>query len=228
MGTMRSLLLASSCLFALAACQSIGHVADFAVNELFYRDLEWRTKAPGDRAVCVLPVVDTRDPAALPTAERGLPIRYGSDDFWDRPVPEMLGEVLVRQLQDSALFTAVQEQATADALLVKPTLLRLANGAIEEMSGSRSFAEIALQLQVLGPAGADGKRVVLHEQTYGNRTITQNEINPTPSYLVLGRALRVTMQKVLTGLDGSNVARSTVPVEVGVPTEASALPSTRR
>jgi hypothetical protein len=81
---------------------------------------------------------------------------------------------------------------------------------------------------VLGPAGADGKRVVLHEQTYGNRTITQNEINPTPSYLVLGRALRVTMQKVLTGLDGSNVARSTVPVEVGVPTEASALPSTRR
>ncbi|MBL8753011.1 MAG: hypothetical protein JNK15_06875 [Planctomycetes bacterium] len=226
---MRSLLLAScSCLLALTACQSTGHVADFAANELFYKDLEWRTKAPGDRAVCVLPVVDTRDAVVLPTAERGLPIRYGSDDFWDRPVPEMLGEVLVRQLQDSALFTKVQDRPSADVLLVKPVLQRLANGAIEEMSGARSFAEIALQIQVLGPAGADGKRVVLHEQTYGNRTLTPNEINPTPSYLVLGRALRATMQKMLVGLDGSNVARSTVPVEVGLPAEASATPAPQR
>jgi hypothetical protein len=58
--------------------------------------------------VCVLPVVDTRDAATLPPAERGLPIRYGNDDFWERPVPEMLGEVLVRQLQDGALFTQVR------------------------------------------------------------------------------------------------------------------------
>jgi hypothetical protein len=69
---------------------------------------------------------------------------------------------------------------------------------------------------------------VLLEQTYGNRTLTPNKINPTPSYLVLGRALRVTMQKVLTGLDGSNVARSTVPVEVGVPAEAARRPGPQR
>jgi hypothetical protein len=228
MGTMRSLTTAFCLsLLALSGCQSQRHVADFAENELFYVDLEWRTKAPGDRAAFVLPVVDARDTAQLPIAERGFPIRYGGDDFWERPVAEMLGDVLARQFAASALFTSVQDHASHDALLVRPVLQRFHNGAIEDMSGSRSFAEIALSIQVLGPAGADGKRAVLHEQVYGTRQLTQNEINPTSSYLVVGRALRQTMQKVLTGLDGSNVARSAVPIEVVVPAEASAVPIRR-
>lgn len=219
-----------SCLLLLlllaTACQSSSYAADFAANEVFYVDVPFRTKAPGDRTVFVAPVVDGRDPSTLPNQERGFPIAYGADDFWERPVAEMFGEVLTRQLAGSELFGAVVARATPESLVCKPTLLKFVNGAAEAISGSSSFAEVAVRLVVLGPAGPDGQRAVVHDQIYANRQVSPTEVNPVNPYRLIGRALQVSMLKVLAGLDGSNVARSQVPVAAEAATEVAAVPAT--
>jgi uncharacterized lipoprotein YmbA len=207
----------------LTACTSPSHVADFAANDVLYVDVPFVTKAPGDRAVFVAPVADARDGRALPSHEKGFPIQYAGDEFWERPVTEMLGDVLARQLAASALFTAVSPHASADALVLKPSLVTFVGGANEAVSGARTFAEVALKVQVLGPAAADGKRSVLHEKVYGNRQTSALALKPVSPYRLYGPALQQTVAKLLAGLDGSNVARSNVPMDVGdAPAEASA------
>ena len=209
----------------VVACQSItpNETPDFAKNDSFYVDVPFQTKAPGDRSVFVAPIADARDLSKLPATERGFPITYGPDDFWERPVGEMVGDVLVRQLQQSKLFTQVTAAASADALVLKPTLVDFVAGATEAMSGSRSFAEVGVRVQILGPAGADGDRAVLHDQVYRNRQVTPVEVMPVHPLRLVGRALQVTMHKTMTGLDGSNVARSHVPADpLGAPAEAAA------
>ncbi len=208
-------------LLAATACSTPSLVADFAKNDIFYVDVPFQTQAPGDRSVFVAPLADARTAVVLPTHERGFPIAYSGDDFWERPVAQMVGEVLVRQLVTSGLFAQVVDRASPEGLVVKPSLVSFVGGATEAISGSRSFAEVGLRLQVLGPAGVDGKRAVVHEQTYGSRQVSPLEINPVSPYRLVGRSLHLTMAKVLSGLDGSNIARSNVPVDVALPAEAS-------
>jgi hypothetical protein len=198
--------------------------ADFATNEVLYTDVPFATKAPGDRGLFVAPVVDARDLTVLPTNEHGFPIVYGTDDFWERPVREMLAEVLRRQLTDSELFGRVVDQAEPSALLLKPTLVTFTLGATEAMSGRRSFAEVGLRLQVLGPADGSGQRAVVLDQVYGSRQVSELELNPVNPYRLVGRALQQSMTKVLGGLDGSNVGRSNVPLEAAATTLEPATP----
>jgi hypothetical protein len=204
------------------ACATRNEIADLAQNELLYVDVPFQTRSPGDRALFVAPIVDQRDQVVLPVEDHGFPIVYGGDDFWQRPVREMVADVLVRQLQSSSLFGAVSVQATRGALLLKPTLVSFTTGATEAVSGSRSFAEVGLRLQVLGPADGNGKRAVLHDQVYGNRQLSQLELNPVSPYRLVGRALQLSIGKALAGLDGSNIGRSNVPLDIGEPAEATA------
>lgn len=195
------------------ACMVPNETADFARNDLLYSDVPFATKAPGDRDLFVAPIVDARDKTVLPTQERGFPIVYGGDDFWERPVREMLADVLQRQLADSHLFGRIVDQPDPSTLLLKPTLVTFTLGATEAMSGRRSFAEVGLQLQVLGPADAAGQRQVVFDQTFGSRQMSEQELNPISPYRIIGRALQQSMAKLLGGLDGSNLGRSNVPIE---------------
>jgi hypothetical protein len=207
---------------ALASCTTTSFVADLANNDLFYADVPFATKAPGDRPVFVAPVTDARDTRALPAHERGFPIQYVGDEFWERPVPQMVGDVLARQLASSQLFAGVADHARPDALVLKPSLASFLGGATEAIYGSASFAEVALRVQVFGPVGADGKRTLLHEKVYRHRHASPLALKPVSPYRLYGPALQQTMAKLLAGLDGSNVARSNVPLDVtGAPAEAS-------
>ncbi|MGC6488122.1 MAG: hypothetical protein ACON4Z_10780 [Planctomycetota bacterium] len=197
---------------ALAGCSSVDYSADLATNELLYADVAFVTTAPGDVEVFLAPVQDLRDPSALPLHDGGYPIRYGSDEFWERPVAVMLSEVLQRQLAQSELFAAVVARAQPQTVVVKPSVVTFHVGAQEGMAGAMSFAEVGLRVEVLGPVGPDGARPVWHDQTYGNLQRTEHEVNPVSPYRLIGRALQVTMSGALAGLDGSNVARSDVPV----------------
>lgn len=210
---------------ALGACSSMNTHADFATNSRLYADVPYRTKAPGDRAVFVAPVRDERSGAVLPTHEGGCPIRYGTDEVWERPVVQMLSEVLQRQLADSELFPAVVQHADPAALVVVPTLQAFTTGAMEAIAGSTSFAEVALRLEVLGPAGPDGARPRWLDRTFRNRQVSELSMNPVSPYRLVGRALQLTVGQALTGLDGSNVARSSVPVEVVLPSDEAAVPA---
>lgn len=219
----RSFLFAA--LAVVAACATQNQVADLAENSVLYADVPFHTKAPGDRAVFVAPMADTRSTAALPTHERGFPIAYAAEDFWERPVAAMVGDIVARQLAGSGLFTGLEATASPQGLVVVPTLVQFVGGTQTAISGSRSFAEVAFRLQVFGAIGADGVRPTLHDQVYRNRQASELELNPVSPYRLFGRALQLTMNKALQGLDGSNVARSTVPatpVVPGLPAEASA------
>jgi len=210
-------------LFA-GACATSSQSVDLANNDQLYKDVPFATKAPGDRAVFVAPLVDGRVGKDLPTQERGFPITYGDDQVWERPVPVMVGEVLQRQLQSSGLFTEVAATASPQALVLKPTLVSFLTGAAESMAGSSSFAEVGLRLQVFGPADATGKRAVLFEDLYANRQMTEVALNPVSPYRLIGRALHISVGKALAGLDGSNVSRSNVPIEVVEPVAVPAGP----
>lgn len=208
-----------------AACGTTNYAADLAKNDLLYVDVPFVTKAPGDRPVFVAPVADEREPGKLPIVERGFPIVYGGDDFWERPVPEMLGEVLQRQLERSQLFPALQPRVSADALVLKPTLLSFTTGMVEGMSGQRSLAEFSLKVQVYGPVADDGKRALLHEQIYLSQQASPMELNPISPYRLIGRAAQASIGKLLTQLDGNNVSRREVPFDPTKPAEASAVPA---
>ena len=214
-------------LLLATACGTTNYAADLARNEVFYVDVPFVTKAPGDRAVFVLPVADARDPSKLPTGDRGFPIAYGGDDFWERAVTDMIAEVLQRQLQQSQLFAAVQSEASPQDLLLLPTLQAFTTARVEGMSGQRSLAEFSLKVQVFGPVGADGERPVWHDQTYLSQQTSPMQLNPTSPYRLIGIATQAAMAKLLRGLDGSNIARSDVPRAVNAPAEASAAPSGR-
>ncbi|HEB53984.1 MAG TPA: hypothetical protein ENI87_12085 [bacterium] len=212
-------------LLGAGACDALNYTADFADNSLFYADVPFVTKAPGDRPVFVAPIHDAREGTVLPLHDRGFPIRYGTDEFWERPVPEMFSEVLVRQLEDSEMFPAVLDHADPEALVLKPTLMLFTVGAKEGISGSMTFAEVGLRVEVFGPVGADGERPRWHDHVYGNRQVSEMQVNPVSPYRLIGRALQLTMSKTLSGLDGSNVARSDVPVEAVEPALASPRPA---
>jgi hypothetical protein len=227
----RALLLTSVALMS-TACGALNYTADFSNNELFFADVQFRTKAPGDRTVFVSPLKDERDTSKLPMHERGFPIHYGNDDFWERPVAEMLTEVIERHLTNSELFPSVKTQADATDLIMKPTLVSFTVGAQEAMAGSATFAEVGLRIEVLGPANAAGERPLWHDCVYGNRQMSEYDIKPVSPYRLIGRALQLTMSKTLAGLDGSNVGRSNVPVEVvvqapGVPAKPAEASSNR-
>ena len=210
---------------ALSGCDSLNYSADFADNGLFYADVPFRTRAPGDRELFVAPVADGRRPEQLPMSDNGFPIQYGGDEFWERPVPTMLGDVLVRQLEYSELFPAIIEQAGPGSLVMKPELVMFAVGVQEGISGSMTFAEVGVRVQVFGPEQADGTRPLWHDQIYGNRQRSEYEVKPISPYRLVGRALQMTMSKALTSLDGCNVARSNVPVDVKVPAGPEGAPA---
>jgi hypothetical protein len=128
--------------------------------------------------------------------------------------------VLARQLANSGLFAAVTDSATPDVVLVVPSVVSWLGGVTEAISGGHAFVDVGLRVQVYGPAAAGGERPLWHDQVYGNRQVSQVELNPPSPYRLVGRALQFTMTKVLAGLDGSQVARSGVPI-VGQPNGAA-------
>lgn len=207
----------------LACCSTPNKSLDLARNDRLYVDAAFHSRAPGDRAVFVAPIVDAREPGKLPPRDAGgFPIQYGGDEAWERPVPEMVGEVLERQIAQSGMFASVDRAAAPATLVVQPRLVAFLVGAIERVEGAQALAEVGLQLSVLGPAAADGSRAVLYEHTFGARQLTDPSMKPVSPYLLIGFALRSTMQKALVGLDGSNVGRSHVPAAAALEAAAPA------
>ncbi|MCA8949273.1 MAG: hypothetical protein KDE27_07210 [Planctomycetes bacterium] len=194
-----------------AACAAPNPALDLATNDRIYIDVPFRSRIPGDRDLFVAPLEDGRSAAELPAEEGGFPISYGSDQVWERPVREMVDEILARQLADSALFRGVAERVGDDTVVLAPTLVSFTTGALECVAGARAFAEVGLRLRVFGPVEASGKRPLLLDETVSERQITPPSLRPVSPYLLAGSALRATMQKSLATLDTSNVGRSFVP-----------------
>lgn len=217
MGTMATLRSGSVLLLALIpiACSTPNLHLDLARNDRLYVDAAFHARSPGDRVAFVAPVVDARDLSKLPARDaQGFPVQYGGDGVWERPVTEMVGEVLEREITGSAVFACVVPTAEATTWIVQPRLVSFLIGAVERVEGAQAFAEVGIELAVLGPAAPDGTRAVVWKNTYGERQITPPSLRPTSPYLLIGTSLRAAVQKALVGLDASNVGRSNVPAAV--------------
>ncbi|MBM4062838.1 MAG: hypothetical protein FJ265_17345 [Planctomycetes bacterium] len=211
----RTVLLLLPCWFG--ACTTSGGAADLATNGELYVDVPFTTKAPGDRQAFVAPVADARGRQAPPQSNRGFPIVYGNDSVWDRPVPEMVAEVLHRQIAGSKLFAGLDDAPGPATILVLPTIVSFQAGAVQSVSGCSSFADVGLRLQVFGPAGANGARALLLDEVFADRQATEVAMSPINPYRLVGGALRVSIGKALVGIDGSNAGRSQVPLDVAAP-----------
>jgi hypothetical protein len=189
-------------------------VPDLAANPELYRDLSFVTRLPGDRAVFVAPVQDARRADVLPASQGGFPITYDADERWSRPVNDMIDDVLRRELEHSGVFAGLLPQARPDALVLMPSMTDFQSGAVELDMGARTLAEIGVRVQVFGPESGAGKRELLLDQVYSQRETSTVAMVPMSSYRLSARALQVVMQRLLTGLDGSNCSRSNMPVVV--------------
>jgi hypothetical protein len=218
-------------LVAVAGCKSTGSSADLAWNPNIYRSAAFVSKLPGDLPAFVAPVADERRPEALPAKIGSSPVIYDADGRWERPVHEMVDDVLRQELATSLLFTQLTDRPDPCGLVIKPSLVTFATGAMEFIEGGSSMAEVALRLKVYGPQEASGKRSLLHDQIYGDRQQSAITMMPTNTFVLAGKAVRNAMGRVLAGLDGSNVARSGVPLaaieEPGAATGALAAPGGR-
>jgi hypothetical protein len=199
-------------LLLLPACQTAQSNHDLATNTRLCPESTFTTVAPGDRKMFLAPVADERASNVLPAAEGGYPFSYDSDDSWSRPVQVMVGEVLQRELEHSGLFAAVETTASPEDLVLQPRLVTFCSGLMEVEFGGRSFGEVALRLQVYGPADAKGNRTLLLEKVCLDRAVSGAARVPPSPRIMVGRSLHDVVKQVLGILDGSNVSRSNVPL----------------
>lgn len=223
---MKTRILVSLCaaLSWLAGCTSTRHEVDLARNPMICGDLPFATRAPGDRAVFVAPVIDARR-GERPAHDRGFPIYYGPDSAWDRPVADMVGELLERELAESGLFAVVSPTASPEAVVIQPELVKFLMGSMENIHGARGFAEVALKLRVFGPSDAAGKRPLWFERVYGERQVAEAQIKPANMFFLAGGVTLQSLAKMMSSLDGINVGRSGVPLVLGETSEVGQQPA---
>jgi hypothetical protein len=125
----------------------------------------------------------------------------------------MLDELLGRELRDAKVFTAVLERPEPAALILKPELVAWRGGIAEEIAGRSSFGEVALRLVVLGPAGTDGARRAIFDETFRHLQAGTTEMLPRNPMQLIGMATCKVLGKALAALDQANVARSSVPLD---------------
>jgi hypothetical protein len=194
-------------LLLVGACSSTP-VYDLALEEQIYRDVAYATKLPGDRSVFLTPVADTRRPDVLPASQGPYPIAYDNE----RPVPEMVDEILRRELLHSQLFTGIRAHAREADLVIKPSLVTFSLGVMEMMQGARALAEVGLRLEIYGPSAPNGARTLLLDEVYGDRIVTEASLVPANRTALIGVTLRNAMLRLLHGLDSANVGRDGVPL----------------
>ncbi len=199
-----------------AACAS-APVPDLALNEELYVDTGYETKLPGDRTVFLAPLADVRAEAVKvleAAAYNGYPIAYDNDDRWQRPVAEMVDEIVRREIEASYVFTEVVTAPAKAQIVVVPKLTSFTTAGIEEVSGGRALADVGIQLLVFGPADAAGKRATLLDETFIDRKVSEASFRTVSRHVLAGVCLRTVVVKVLQALDAKNLGRDGMP---GVP-----------
>lgn len=211
-------------LLAVPACQSAA-TADLAQNDSIYQATAYATRLPGDRTVFLAPLADERT-APVDAAAVDYPILYDADQRWERPVVDMVDEVLRREIEDSSVFAAVLAQPAAADVVLVPSLVAFATAAIEQESGGRALAEVGIRVRAYGAPGGDGARTLLLDQIFGDRTVTDIAFRTASRHVLAGTAVRATLLRLLQGLDSKNVGRNGMPVaapSLGLPPSAKEL-----
>ena len=193
--------------FVFAACASPPR-NDLADNDKLYRWTGYRAKLSADRRVCVLPIVDERKPPVV-DATSPYPVTFVSEGHWHRAVPEMIDELVRREVEDSGVFGEVVDEPRPDVCLLRVSIVSFEGGIQEVTTGRRTFATTRLLAIVEGPE-QDGQRPELLREELGQQMQSEVVMTPPSPLLLLGRCTRLDMHTLLSKIDQGNLGRSAV------------------
>lgn len=191
----------------LAACASQPRM-DLRANVQLYQPTGYRAKAPATMAVWVAPMVDERQ---VPDDSAKYPTGYLIDGDWERPMPEMVHDILVDELRSTGVFKEVVDAPAPDVLIVRPTLRSCDGGLQEQPYGRRSLSRVALNIEVQGPE-RDGARPVWLDEPFADQQLSNTGFRPPSPRALLGLSLHLVMARMLATIDASGVGRGE-PVE---------------
>jgi hypothetical protein len=185
---------------------------DLGRNENLYRLSGYAARAAAERDVFVAPVVDARG-VRVQDASGSTSIDYFPDGRWTRPPAVMVDDVLRREISSSGVFREAAAQATPETCILRAQLTQFDVGSEMHVTGWRSFAAVALEVTVLGPADEAGERPTLFEESFHDAHRSEIDWRPPTAASLMGASLRNVMLRVMSALDQSNLARPAVPAD---------------
>lgn len=202
-----------------ASCVAPKTSFDLAEDPELYAGTGYEARVAADRIAFVMPVVDKRGSQPEEASLGPYPIHWFGEGYWKRSLPTMLDELLRRELDESGVVGGLDEAPppATDALLIRAELIRGRAGIEELVEGRRAVAEVAMQVQVFGPADGSGQRPKWVERLFERSTGTGLSMQPPPLPGVYAGVVQALIGEVLEFLDESNVARSGVPLMLDEP-----------
>ncbi|MCB9868665.1 MAG: hypothetical protein H6837_02355 [Planctomycetes bacterium] len=180
---------------------------DLARNTLIYRTAGYVAPRQCPAPVFVQPLRDARE--KVPTfRDASFDRTVYADNIWERPVPVMVEELLVDEIERSRIFA---RRSTAGApvdqeFVVEPSLLALhryreAAATGLEVGRRRTVAYTAIRLVVKGPVDGKGQRHVLLDRLFHNEARTPLSLARAEHGIALtGQTLQVILAEMLPKL----------------------------
>ncbi len=183
-----------------------------AANDYLYTDLDYTSKFPGDQGAFIAPMQDERTLDDLPEPGGARTIHMTTETIWDRPVRNMVDDVFRREVANSGVFESIFDKAKREGLVVQPSMVTLYGAHEESMDGARGLAKVGLRVKVYGEDTGNGKRALLFDERFEGAQATGISHRPSPTPVLIGRALQQAIYGALDGLDSSSIGRGGVPI----------------
>ena len=188
---------------------------DLAENRRLYQPTGFKAQIEGHHTVFLDSVADKREPP--PTLYDGYARpEYLPENFWARPVPHMVRDVLLKEIGEAHIFKQVVDTPEQADIVIRPSLLTFYASLEERMAGRRMRAMSRVMLEVLGPPGPDGVRPKVFEQIYTGGELQQEGLGfSADPYAFVGGSLKISVANLLRDLDSRRIGRE-IPAEASV------------
>jgi hypothetical protein len=186
---------------------------DLTRNENLYHLTGYRSLAKPKLTAHIAPLEDRRT-APPETVEGMYHPSYTMDGHWTAPVPQMVQQLLVEEIGNSGIFTAVLEDAEKADVVIEPTLLAFHGSVEERMIGRMLRGLTRIQLDVKGAPGPDGKRPLIFTETYQGGELKSDGLGFGPDpFAFAGQTLQISIAILLKDLDQRKVGREVITAE---------------
>lgn len=199
-------------LVCTAGCLSTNSV-DLATNSHIYVSPGYKAPSRTQAPVFVQRIRDRRKPPDL--SDRASVKKQFPDNVWERPIPVMLEDVLLDEIDRSGIYKSISSGSAgvpgSRDFVVEPTLHALYRYREAMVDGThfgkrRSGAYAALHLRVMSPIDAKGKREILLDKVFQDLVLSSlGRGRPQQGVVLAGRAVQNIMRQVMPALYESNI-----------------------
>lgn len=198
--------------FFAAGCESTSAI-DLTRNLYIYKSPDYRAARRTTEAVFVQRLKDLRPPISQVYTGKGY-VEVFHDDNWDRPVPVMVEELLIDEIDRSGIYNGISSGSAGRAkpgdIVIEPTLVsmyRLYEALTDAafVGRRRGEAQVALRVRVRGPVDATGRRKLLFDEVIQSKVQTKPTLaRPNRGIVIAGRAMHKVMKTLMQKLYESN------------------------